>query len=59
MNPDLQHFEQHYGMGQPYLTDHMWEVVEHLQVKCPVARQRRSEGARRFQQGHVGFDQAR
>ena len=38
MNPDLQHFEQHYGMGQPYLTDHMWEVVEHLQVKCPVAR---------------------
>jgi cytochrome P450 len=38
VNPNVNHFEQHYGMGHPYLTDHMWEVVEHLQVKCPVAR---------------------
>jgi cytochrome P450 len=38
MHVDLEYFEQHYGMGHPYLTDHMWEVVEHLQTKCPVAR---------------------
>jgi cytochrome P450 len=35
---DLEYFEQHYGMNDPYLTDHMWEVVEHLQTTCPVAR---------------------
>jgi cytochrome P450 len=34
---DLEYFEQHYGMNDPYLTDHMWEVVEHLRTKCPVA----------------------
>jgi cytochrome P450 len=38
LHSDLEFFEQHYGMGHPYLTDHMWEVVEHLQAKCPVAR---------------------
>jgi cytochrome P450 len=38
VNLDLRSAEQHYGMNQPYLTDHMWEVVEHLQAKCPVAR---------------------
>jgi cytochrome P450 len=38
MTLDLEYFEHHYSLKQPQLADHMWEVVEHLQEKCPVAR---------------------
>jgi cytochrome P450 len=34
---DLEHFESHYTLRHPDLTEHMWEVVEHMQEHCPVA----------------------
>jgi len=34
---DLTPFERHYGVNDPELTEHMWEVVAHLQSACPVA----------------------
>ena len=37
MSVDLEYFEQHYAIKHPHLTDHMWEVIEHLQARCPVA----------------------
>ncbi len=37
MSVDLKYFERHYAPDHPDLTNNMWEVVEHLQEKCPVA----------------------
>jgi cytochrome P450 len=37
MTEDLSHFEEHYDIHHPFLTEHMWEVVDHLQANCPVA----------------------
>jgi cytochrome P450 len=34
---DLAYFEDHYCLKHPDLVAHMWEVVEHLQERCPVA----------------------
>jgi len=34
---DVEFFEEHYSPDHPDLTDNMWEVVDHLRAKCPVA----------------------
>lgn len=36
MTEDLSYFEEHYDIRHPFLTDHMWEVVDHLHAHCPV-----------------------
>ena len=37
MTADVEYFEHHYQSRHPDLTDNMWEVVEHLRQRCPVA----------------------
>ena len=37
MAVDVEYFESHYQSRHPDLTDNMWEVVEHLRERCPVA----------------------
>jgi cytochrome P450 len=37
MTPDLEYFQQHYSLRDPHLADHMWQVVEHMRDRCPVA----------------------
>ena len=37
MTLDLEYFEQHYSLRNPHLADDMWQVVEHMRRKCPVA----------------------
>jgi cytochrome P450 len=34
---DLGYFEEHYTLKHPDLADHMWEVIDHMQTRCPVA----------------------
>jgi cytochrome P450 len=37
MAVDLSYFEEHYTLRHPDLAEHMWEVVAHMQTRCPVA----------------------
>jgi cytochrome P450 len=34
---DLAYFEEHFSIEDPELTDRMWEVMDHLRARCPVA----------------------
>jgi cytochrome P450 len=34
---DLEYFERHYAIKHLELSEHMWQVVEHLHATCPVA----------------------
>jgi cytochrome P450 len=37
MSTTLEYFEEHYDPYHPDLAEKMWDVVEHLRARCPVA----------------------
>jgi cytochrome P450 len=48
MSTALEYFEEHYDPYHPELSQKMWDVVEHLRARCPVAHSDSTMGGGAF-----------